>query len=195
MCAMLQDDRQLITDSLSGDDKAFEQLVRRYLTPVYNFIVGLTRDRIVAEDLAQETFIKVWKHLARFDQKRNFKTWVFAIAKNTTYDFFKKKKSIPFSFFEDADGQNMLDMVDDETVSPETILEKEEKRETVEAAIQTLSEQYRVLLSLVYQEDFSLTEISEIFGTPYNTVKSRHQRALKLLKQALLKGSAPETKE
>ena len=68
---MPQDDQQLIADSLLGDERAFEQLLSRYLTPVYNFIVGLTRDRIVAEDLAQETFIKAWKHLTRFDQKRN----------------------------------------------------------------------------------------------------------------------------
>lgn len=189
---MPQSDQQLIADSLSGDDKAFEQLLSKYLTPVYNFVIQLTRDRIVAEDITQETCIKAWKHLARFDRKRNFKTWLFAIAKNTTYDFFKKKKSIPFSFFEDAEGQNMLDMVDNETVSPETILEKEEKKKTVEAAMETLPKQYQALLSLAYREDFSLTEISEILGVPYNTVKSRHQRALKLLKQALLEGSAPE---
>jgi RNA polymerase sigma-70 factor (ECF subfamily) len=182
---MPQDDRQLIADSLLGDDEAFVRLLSKYLPSVYNFIVQLTRDRIVAEDLAQETFIKAWKNLARFDQKRNFKTWLFAIAKNTTYDFFKKKKSIPFSFFEDAEGQSTLDMIDDETVSPETLLEKEEKKEVVEAALENLSEQYRVLLTLAYREDFSLTEISEILGAPYNTIKSRHQRALKLLKQAL----------
>jgi RNA polymerase sigma-70 factor (ECF subfamily) len=191
---MPQDDQQLIADSLLGDERAFGQLLSKYLTPVYNFIVGLTRDRIVAEDLAQETFIKAWKNLARFDQKRNFKTWLFAIAKNTTYDFFKKKKSIPFSFFEDAEGQSTLDMIDDEEISPEELLEKEEKKEIIEAAMQTLSEQYRTLLLLAYQEDFSLTEISEILGVPYNTIKSRHQRAIKLLKQALIKGAASEKK-
>lgn len=189
---MLQDDRQLIADSLLGDDEAFGRLLSKYLSSVYNFIVQLTRDRIAAEDLAQETFIKAWKNLTRFDQRRNFKTWLFAIAKNTTYDFFKKKKSIPFSFFEDAEGQSTLDMIDDETVSPETLLEKEEKKEAVEAALESLSEQYRALLTLAYREDFSLAEISEILGVPYNTIKSRHLRALKFMKQALLKGSAPE---
>lgn len=189
---MPNDDRQLIQDCLAGDERAFGQLLAKYLSSVYGFIVQLTRDHIVAEDLAQETFIKAWKHLSRFDQKRSFKTWLFAIAKNTTYDFFKKKKSIPFSFFEDEEGQNMLDMIDDEAASPETLLEQEEKKEVIEAALQTLSEQYRTLLSLAYREDFSLTEIAEILEVPYNTVKSRHQRALKLLKQALTKMSASE---
>lgn len=189
---MTTDDQRLVQDSLSGDERAFEQLLSKYLPPVYNFIVQLTRDRIVAEDLAQETFIKAWKNLARFDQKRSFKTWLFAIAKNTTYDFFKKKKSLPFSFFEDEEGQNMLDMVDAESVSPETLLEEGEKKEVVETALQTLPERYRILLTLAYQDDFSLAEISQILGTPYNTIKSRHQRALKLLRQALLKSPASE---
>lgn len=189
---MPQDDRQLIADSLLGDDEAFGRLLSKYLSSVYNFVVQLTRDRIVAEDLAQETFIKAWKNLARFDQKRNFKTWLFAIAKNTTYDFFKKKKSIPFSFFEDEEGQSSLAMLDTETVSPETILDKGETQEMVEAALQDIPELYRTLLTLAYQEDFSLAEISEILDVPYNTIKSRHQRALKLLKQALEK-TAPES--
>ncbi|MDP3956924.1 MAG: sigma-70 family RNA polymerase sigma factor [bacterium] len=189
----MAEDRQLVSDALLGDDRAFEQLLSKYLTPVYNFISTLTRDRAVAEDLAQETFIKVWKNLARFDRKRNFKTWLFAIAKNTTYDFFKKKKSIPFSFFEDEEGQNRLDMVDAQAIAPETLLEKEEKKEAVEGALKTLPEPYQTLLALAYQEDFSLSEISQILGAPYNTVKSRHQRALKLLKQAVAKGSAPES--
>lgn len=189
------DDRQLVEESLLGDEGAFERLLSKYLTLVYNFIFQLTRDRIVAEDLAQETFIKAWKNLARFDQKRSFKTWLFAIAKNTTYDFSKKKKSLPFSSFEDDEGQSTLDMMDDEAIPLEILLEREERQEVIAAAIKNLSEQYRILFSLAYQEDFSLSEISEILGVPYNTIKSRHQRGLKLLKQALLKGIASEDQE
>ncbi|MFZ2187204.1 MAG: RNA polymerase sigma factor [Candidatus Moraniibacteriota bacterium] len=191
---MFPDDRQLVADFLGGDDRAFEQLVRRYLSPLYNFIFQLTRDRNVAEDLTQETFIKAWKHGARFDQKKSFKTWIFTIAKNTTYDFFKKKKSIPFSFFEDDEGRNTLDMIDEDRPLPDEILEKTEKIEALEKALAKVPELYRALLLLAYREDFSLGEIAEILGEPYNTIKSRHQRALKLLKRAFLDSdaSAPE---
>lgn len=189
---MFLDDQQLTQAFLSGDDKAFEQLVHKYLTPIYNFIFQLTHDRNVAEDLTQETFIKAWKHFARFDQKKSFKTWVFTIAKNTTYDFFKKKKSLPFSFFEDEEGESTLNMIDDGKELPDEILEKNETVEDLERALEKIPELYRSVLLLAYREDFSLTEIAEILHVPYNTIKSRHQRALKLLKQAFSEIDASE---
>jgi RNA polymerase sigma-70 factor (ECF subfamily) len=189
---MTGNDQQYIRDFLDGNDEAFEQLVHKYLSPIYNFIFQLTRDQNVAEDLTQETFIKAWKHFARFDQKKSFKTWLFTIAKNTTYDYFKKKKSIPFSFFEDEEGENSLEVVDQDNPLPDEILEENERKEDVERALAHVPELYRALLILAYREDFSLMEISTILREPYNTIKSRHQRALKLLRKAFLDANASD---
>lgn len=191
---MILDDRQLVQDFLDGDDKAFERLTEKYLSPLYNFIFLFTHDQNVTEDLVQETFIKVWKHMARFDQKRSFKTWIFTIAKNTTFDYFKKKKSIPFSSFVDEEGKSTLEAIDEDMLLPDEVLEKAERTLDLEQALEKIPELYRALLTLAYREDFSLMEISEILHEPYNTIKSRHQRALKLLKKAFIDEDASKEK-
>lgn len=183
---MIHDDKELISDFLNGDDKAFELLVQKYLSPLYNFIFQFIRDQHVAEDLVQETFIKVWKHIRRFDQKKSFKTWIFTIAKNTTFDYFKKKKSIPFSFFVDEEGTDTVEAIDEDSLLPDEILERGEEILDLEKALEMIPELYRALLILAYREDFSLVEIASILNEPYNTIKSRHQRAIKLLKKAFL---------
>lgn len=188
----MYDDKQLVSDFLNGDDASFEQLVQKYLSPLYNFIFQFTRDQHVTEDLVQETFIKVWKYMKRFDQKKSFKTWIFTIAKNTTFDYFKRKKSIPFSSFVDEEGKDTLEAVDEDALLPDEALEKLERTEDLERALEKVPELYRALLVLAYREDFSLKEISLILDEPYNTIKSRHQRAIKLLKEAFLSMNASE---
>lgn len=181
-----RDDRQLVRCFLSGDDSAFEALVKKYLSHLYNFIFLFTHDQNVTEDLAQETFIKAWKHIKRFDQEKNFKTWLFTIAKNTTFDSFKKKKSIPFSFFRDDEGKNMLETVSDDGILPDEMIGKAEETEDLNQALERIPELYRALLVLAYREDFSLKEIAVILDEPYNTIKSRHQRAIQLLRKAFV---------
>lgn len=182
---MEQEDRQLIQDFFRGDDAAFEQLVKKYLKPIYNFLYQLTGDFSVVDDLTQETFIKVWKNMHRFDNKRSFKTWVFTIAKNTAYDYFKKKKTIPFSRFLDEEGKNKLEDIADEDILPDEILMKNEVKLELDKKLKELPEKYRLVLTLRYQEDFSLMEISQILNIPYNTAKSNHSRALKILREKI----------
>lgn len=185
------DDAELIAEYRLGNEDAFGQLLQRYLSPVYHFVFQLAGDRSAAEDIVQETFIKAWKHLARYDRSRSFKTWLFAIAKNTAYDFLKKKKSFPFSSFEDEEGNNILEeSVSAETLLPDEMLERKDAADELEAVLREIPERYRSLLLLAYKEDFSLQEIADILGEPYNTIKSRHGRALKRLKQAFLERDA-----
>lgn len=181
---MTETDEQLVADSLSGDEAAFVALLDRYLKPLYGFVFQLVRDEAVAEDVVQETFIKAWKHLGRFDQGKSFKTWIFAIAKNTAYDALKKKKTLPFSLFRNEAGENVLENIPDGAPSPETILDRATTALELEEKLATLSLPYQTLLRLHYQQGFSLHEVAEIFGDPYNTIKSRHKRALARLRQA-----------
>lgn len=185
-------DRQLIERHRMGDLEAFPLLMKRYLKPIYHFAFHFTREEGSAEDIAQETFIKAWKHLDRFNAEKKFKTWIFAIAKNTAYDYLKKKKTIPFSSFEDDDGENPIEAIDDENLLPDSLFEKKEIAATLAQALEQISPPNRAILTLRYLEDFSLEEISEILDEPYNTIKSRHGRALKSLKDVILRDDASQ---
>src|SRR3989338_6167993 len=105
---MNRSDQQLIADYIAGDEKSLKLLVRRYLKPIYSFTYRYVGGGQDAEDGTQEVFIKIWRHIKRFDQNKSFKTWIFAIAKNTAIDFLKKKRAILFFDFENGEGENML---------------------------------------------------------------------------------------
>lgn len=185
--AMDISDKKIIDDFLDGDEDSFNLLVNRYLKPVYNFLFQLTRNRTIIDDLTQETFIKAWKKIKSFDRERNFKTWIFTIAKNTAYDYFKKKKTIPFSNFIDEKENNKLDNVSDESILPDEILNQKDIAKDLEKKLEEIPKRYRIILTLRYKDDLSLQEISEILKVPYNTVKSGHQRALRKLREVLEK--------
>lgn len=183
---MEETDEQLVADYLAGDEAVFALLLDRYMRSLYGFVFQMTRNESAAEDVVQETFIKVWKHLGRFDQKKSFKTWIFAIAKNTAYDFLKKKKTIPFSALQNEEGDSVLENISDGSPHPEDILDREATARDLEEKLATMTPAYRELLRLHYQLGFSLHEVSEVLGEPYNTIKSRHKRALQSLRNAFL---------
>lgn len=185
-------DQILIRKYLQGDEKSLEVLILTYLKPIYSFTyryVGSARD---AEDITQEVFVKVWRHLKRFDQSKSFKTWVFAIAKNTAIDFLRKKKAIPFSDFDTESGGNIIaDTVADAAKLPQEIFKQKEITQTLESAMTELSPKYRIVLFLRYNDHFTFREIAESLDEPLHTVKSRHRRALVMLKKLL----KPESKD
>jgi RNA polymerase sigma-70 factor, ECF subfamily len=180
-----KDDRQLVENFLAGDGQSFELLLKKYLKPVYNFLYQLTSDHSALDDLTQTTFIKAWRNIKKFDRDRNFKTWIFTIAKNTAYDYFKKKKTIPFASFTDAEGNNELENISDGDILPLELLEKADTAKNLEIALAKISDQYRLILTMRYKDDLSLQEIAEVLNLPYNTVKSQYQRGLKALRQIL----------
>ena len=185
---MPKTDEQLISEYLTGKRESLETLVKRYLKPVYRFAYKYADDVSGAEDIAQEVFIKAWRNLKRFDQSKNFKTWLFTITKNTALDFLKKKKMIPFFEFESEDGGNFLaDTIADEADSPEEIFEKKEKREVLAIALKKLSPEYQAVVASRHENDFTFQQISNTLGQSINTVKSRYRRALIALKKSISK--------
>ena len=182
---MEKTDQQLAKDFLEGDEAALEELVKKYLKPVYNFLHQFVNDKSALDDLTQITFIKAWKNLKRFNQGKSFKIWIFTIAKNTAYDFFKRKKTVPFSFFEDAEGNNKLENISEDEILPDELLEKADAARELEKALKKIPDHYRIILLMRYKNDCSLQEIAEILNLPYNTVKSQHQRGLLALKKIL----------
>lgn len=164
---MTKTDGELITDYLKGNEKSLEVLIKRYLKPIYSFAFQFVGNSQEAEDITQEVFIKMWRNLKKFNKKKNFKTWIFTIAKNTCLDWQKKKKTLPL--FESIGNSISFSI---------GFLEKD-----LQKAIGNLSPKYRQVLLLRYNEDLTFRQIAEILGESVNTVKSRHRRAINLLKK------------
>lgn len=191
---MKKTDEQLIEEYLAGSEAVFEQIVERYLKRLYNFVFQLTRDGAAAEDIVQDVFVKVWKNISSFNAEKKFSTWIFAIAKNVAYDFFKKKKAIPFSVFENEDG-NILEYIEDETIlHSRELLQKIDNAKEAQDLLASLPIQTRTILLLHHVQGFSLAEIAEILGHRTNTIKSQYRRTiLHLRKNLSFRKSAPES--
>ncbi len=189
----VRSDQQLIVDYLRGDEDSFKILVKRYLKPIYNFVYQYTNDSQEAQDITQEAFIKVWRYLKKFDQKKNFKTWIFQIAKNVSIDFFRKsrsvyggKKIIPFSDFENEKEENVLiETMADPGPLPDELFEKADVSRVLASAMKKLPLKYQSTLFFYYYDHFTFQEIADILTEPLNTVKSRHRRALIMLRKIL----------
>lgn len=183
----IDNERVLIKKYLKGDEKSLEVLIRRYLKPVYNFVFRYVGDTGEAEDITQQTFISIWRNLKKFNPEKNFKTWIFSIAKNASIDFLRKKKVLPFSQLEDERGYNpVIENLADPAPLMTEILECKDVTSVLSSAMEKLSPTYRTVLFLRYNDHFTFREIAEVLGEPLNTVKSRHRRAISLLKKFLL---------
>ncbi len=170
-------DAQLVNEILLDTQGSFEELVTRYTKPLYNFTLRLTGSVQTAEDLVQETFIKVWKNLTRYDPQQSFRAWIFTIARNTTTDYLRKKKTIPFSVLSKDEHLFEETLSDDATIPDETLAQLEDTA-SLEKLLATLPIDYQMVLLLHYQEGLTFEEIGDVVDKPPNTVKSWHRRAI-----------------
>jgi len=177
---MINSDEQLVGDYLKGDEKSLEVLIKRYLGPIYGFVFRFVGNREDAEEIAQEVFVKVWRNVKKFNQSKSFKTWIFSIAKNTAVDFLRKRRVQVFS-------ETEIETVVDPAPLPQELLEKAETAKLLESALNKLGLEYRTVLYLYYNDHFNFREIAEILDEPLNTIKSRHRRALRMLRKLLEK--------
>ena len=179
-------DKQLIDKYIHGEDKSLEILIKRYLNSIYGFVYTYVRNTQEAEDITQETFVKMWRNIKKYDSKKHFKTWLFTIAKNTALDYLKKKKAIPFSDFEDEKGYNFLtEGLADQSPLADQKTESFDILRFIQTAMDKLMPKYRLVLSLYYGENLNFREIAEKLDEPLHTIKSRHRRALIRLKESL----------
>src|ERR1035437_5744033 len=179
-------DEELINLFNTGNQEVFEYLVNKYTSPLYNFTARLT-GKNNADDLVQEIFLKIWKNTKSFNpQKASFKTWVFTIAKNTTTDFLRKKKSFSFSDLENNinDG-SFYEQIPSDDLLPDEDMQKLEDKELLDNLLNQLRPNYKEVLVLHYQEEMTFDEIGKILSRPLNTVKSFHRRALIELRNML----------
>ena len=191
---MANTDEKLVEDFIGGDEKALEELVDHYLKPIYNFVYQLTRDQSASEDITQDVFVKVWQSISSFDKSKKFSTWIYAIAKNTSLDWLKKKKSFSFSVFEKDDGASFLEYIEDEkSLSSQEILAAIDARNDAADLLRRLSLPLQTILLLHLKHGFSFVEIGTIVGQPTNTVKSKYRRAILELRALAHKDGGKKT--
>jgi RNA polymerase sigma-70 factor (ECF subfamily) len=162
-----------------------ELIISQYLKPVYNYVFRIVNDESEAEDIVSEVFVKVWKNLDKYDESKNFKTWLFAIARNTTFDYLRKRKNIVFSKLGDDQKTFEENLVDIEPL-PDEIFNKKELGKELEKALSKIRPDFREIILLHYTEGLAFEEIGKIVARPLNTVKSHHLRALSALRKLLI---------
>jgi len=184
-----QEIQDLIRAYREGDSHALNELIERHTRLVYSFSYRLIGSAEGAQDVTQETFIKAWKNLKRYDEKQSFATWILSIARNTSIDWLRKKKSLVFSDMERDDAEDTRDSfeqrIPDELPLPHEVFEMNELGDTLDDALKQISLDRRTIILLRHREGLAFEEIATIVGKPLNTVKSQYRRALKTLRDYL----------
>jgi len=185
-----EEDIQLIARARRGDERAFRSLLEKYERPVFSICMRMVRNREEATDLAQESFIKVFSMLERYDPSYAFSSWLFKITSNLCIDFLRKRRVETYPMDAPIDGEKgeIARQYESPAPDPDTVLGRKETMERLNAAIDGLPDHYRVMLILRHQENLSYEEIAATLEIPLGTVKARIHRAREMLK-AHLKGT------
>lgn len=180
-------DVELVVRALQGSERAFQSLVERYERPIFSLVLRMVKNRQLAEDLAQETFIKAYRGLSRYDRRRKFSSWLFKIAHNATIDHLRRSRLDLESLDEESeDRPSLASRVEDtSTPSPATAAESSDLGRALEGAIAGLRPEYREAIELRFRQGLSYQEIAEITGSPMGTVKTNIHRARKELAEVM----------
>jgi len=181
----------LVLQAQQGDDDAFAQLVERYQTPVYNLCYRMLGEDEAAEDAAQESFLRVYRNLARFDRQRSFATWLLSITAHYCIDCLRRRKFTMISIdAERDDDERPMELPDVEALNPEQETVRHEEQAALQRVLQQLDATDRAAVVLRYWYDFSEIEISQSLSLTVSAVKSRLHRARRELARRLQAGSS-----
>lgn len=161
-----------LSQALKGNTEAFTHLVEAYQSPVYNLCYRMLGDAYEAEDAAQETFLRAYLHLNKYDRDRSFSTWLLSIAAHYCIDQIRKRRMTLISL-----DDNPLVDPPDQKPGPELALGQGELRQRIQALLTVLSPQDRAVVVMYYWYDLSYEEIAQSLGLTVSAVKSRLHRA------------------
>ena len=181
-------DNQLIGMYLDGNRNALNGIINRYTQIIYRFVLRISNNSDEAQDITQETFIKVWKNIKKYDEDKSFKSWLFTIAQRTAIDYLRKRKSVNFSSMDnDETGTTFEETIkDDDLVSASKLIENNENIATIQKALNAISIENRTIVLLHNGEEMTFEEIAEVIGKPMNTIKSQYRRSLMKLKESIV---------
>lgn len=170
----MTEDAALMTRIQGGDATAYRELSERHIAGILNFAFRMLRDRQEAEDVTQETFLRLWKRAHDYQAKQKPSTWLYTIARNLCIDRLRKKHP-----------QGSDDEVAADSVSPNRMLERKHVSSLVRGAIQALPERQQTALTLSHFEGLSNPEIGEVLGVKVEAVESLLSRARRKLRTEL----------
>jgi RNA polymerase sigma-70 factor (ECF subfamily) len=175
------DDTAIVNAYLAGENRSFDILVERYQARLLNFVYRIVGDRERAEDLVQEVFIRVHRHLGRFDRSKKFSTWIYTIASNLGKNELRNRARNPLVLFTSItqgwdDEERPLEF-EDPSARPDDQFRKRHVKELVEESVAKLPKHHREVFVLREIEGRSYEEIAEITHCNLGTVKSRLNRA------------------
>jgi RNA polymerase sigma-70 factor (ECF subfamily) len=186
---LIMTEARLVSLAREGERDAFAELVNIYKGKLFHLAYRMLNNRQEAEDIVQDTFMRTYENLERYDAAHKFSTWIYRIATNLCIDRLRKKKAA-FSLDADVsegeglDGYSILQANDP---LPEQELILSERQQVVRLAMEALPVKYKSAMALKYYQDLSLQEISDILGIPVSTVKTRIHRGRDYLRRRLEK--------
>ncbi|CDX53973.1 RNA polymerase sigma factor [Mesorhizobium plurifarium] len=178
MNAATETDRALVDRVAKGDRAAVRLLFMRHHARIYRFVARQTGSEMMADDVANEVFLELWKQAPSFEGRSEVSTWLLGIARFKALSSLRKKKE---DWIDDDDAAQVPDGAD----TPEVVTMKEDKAAALRRFVDALPEEHRTVIDLAYYHGQSVTEIGEVLGIPVATVKTRMFYARKKLGEAL----------
>lgn len=173
---------RLVAQALTGSETAYEQIVRRHERAVLTLLVRMTGDAALAEDLAQDTFVKAFRNLGTFDPARRLSSWLLRIAHNTAIDAMRRQRLQVVPIETANANRQPLDPPAPPVPDP---LERQAMAAAIESAMKQLRPDQRAAVSLRYEEGLSFAEVGQVLGIPEATARSHVHRARKELAKVL----------
>lgn len=173
---------RLVAQALAGSESAYEQIVRRYERAVLTLLVRMTGDAALAEDLAQDTFVKAFRNLGTFDPARRLSSWLLRIAHNTAIDAMRRQRLQVVPIETANPDRRPLDPPAPSVPDP---LERQAMAAAIESAMKQLRPDQRAAVVLRYEEGLSFAEVGQVLGIPETTARSHVHRARKELAKVL----------
>lgn len=173
----MNEEQTWVFQAQRGDDQAFTQLVETYQKPVYNLCYRMLGEPEAAEDAAQETFLRAYQHIGRYDAQRPFATWLLSIAAHYCIDRLRRRRFSTFSIDEEDDDSPAFEIPDADAPNPERESVRREEKEKLHSILNSLDATDRAAIVMRYWHDASEAEIADSLGLTVSAVKSRLHRA------------------
>jgi RNA polymerase sigma-70 factor, ECF subfamily len=186
---MTDDTSSLAAGLRRRDPDLLDRLIEQYQQRLYRYLLFLTGDRALAEDLFQETWVRVLERGHQYNAKSRFESWLFAIARHLVIDVSRRKKLRSLEELADPETERPYEPPDDRSASALQLLVARENEQAVQLSLLKIPAYYREVLLLRFHEELGLEEIAAVLSTPLSTVKSRLYRGLAALKTVMQEGA------